>query len=85
MASDREPNGSSRYVTRYEWDTQQRANERFEKDMRHAVDRNSGRINDLEAKWDRYAGPAVVVLAILGFIATITSIASAVVVVASST
>lgn len=47
-------------------------------------DRQTARIDQLERNWDRFAGPIVFMLAVLGLVATGASILSAVVVLGKS-
>lgn len=76
----REPANGGRYVTRYEWDEHTRWSRDALKKLEDAHDAACQRIDQLERRWDRYAGPIVLLLAVMGLIATTASIASAVVI-----
>lgn len=74
-----QPPVNGRYVTRFEWESHiQWARDELMK-LQGCDERHAGRIDRLERNWDRYAGPVVALLAILGVIATTASIASAIV------
>lgn len=82
MPDDSPPPNGHRYVYRQEWDAHTEwANESM-RELRRCDDRHAERIDRLERQWDRYAGPVVVLLAVLGIVATLASIASAAVVLA---
>ena len=69
------PNG--RWVTRYEWDAHAEWSRGEVRDIQAAMSAHDARLSALERRWERYAGPFVMALAILGVIATVASVLSA--------
>lgn len=78
MADPQPPTNGSRWVSRYEWDQHTTWAVATVKELKEQAEEHGGRIDRLESKWDRYTGPIVFILVLMGAIATIASIISAV-------
>lgn len=75
MSGERAPiNG---VVGRHEYEAHCEAAQRRDEQVAKRLDDHASRIDDLERKWDRYAGPITIVLVILTAAATITNLAVA--------
>ena len=82
--SDERPPFNGRFVTRYEWDEHQRWSRDALKKLEDVQRQQAGDIDKLQRQWDRYAGPVVALLVVMGALATMASIASTVVVLGRS-
>jgi len=71
-----EQNGD-RFVTRHEWNTHLSAEQTTVTEIKRVETDHEKRIDKMESKWDRYAGPVVVLLVLMGIISTLASVLGA--------
>ncbi len=65
------PENGDRFVTRHEWEAHCQSV--------HAIhDQHEERLRSMERRWDRIAGPVVILLVVLGAVGTIASVWNAV-------
>lgn len=79
MADPTPPTNGHRYVSRYEWDAHTVWAVEAMKELKAQQMSDCQRIDRLESKWDRYAGPIVFLLVAMGAVATGASILSAII------
>ena len=66
-----------RFVTRHEWNGHLNTSDRTVVEIRRVQTDHERRIDRMESKWDKYAGPVVVLLVVLGVISTVASVLGA--------
>ena len=77
--SDERPPVNGRFVTRYEWDDHLFWSRDALKKLEDIQHQQAEDIDKLRRQWDRVAGPVVALLVVMGALATMASLISAVV------
>ena len=69
---------NGRYITRYEWNERNSWEREVISEMKELLGKHDARIGRIETKWDKYTGPFIILLGLMGFIATTATIISAI-------